>query len=327
MAEQLTQAQIDALLGRLNSGEESPAEEEKKKIKKYDFNSPKKFTKEQLKAMDGLHENFARMLSSYLSGILRVFCEVSVVSIEEQRYFEYNNALPDSSLIGLIDFRPRNKRYSEGIFLADISTSLGFFMIDRFLGGAGEDYNQPRDYTDIEIALLQHTMERMAERLQDSWNNYLEVDLQLSSIETNARLLQALAPDDIVVLVMLNVKVKGLSGTMNLCIPAENLEEVISHFSMKYVRSTKRQTHEDEELRRKMIFDGLLDTDLEVKAVMSRTQLTLKDVLQLQVSDIIPLDKSIDSDIMVAVDDVPWYSAKLGEVKLKKAVRLDETLS
>lgn len=326
MAEQLTQAQIDALLGRLSAGEDNPVPDDKK-IKKYDFHSPKKFTKEQLKAMDGLHENFARMLSSYLTGVLRIFCEVSVASIEEQRYFEYNNALPDNSLIALLDFKPHNKRYSDGILLADVSTSLGFFMVDRFLGGPGEDYNQSRDYTDIEIALLRHAMEQMIKRLQDAWINYLEIDLTLSSIETNARLLQALAPDDIVVLIMLNVKVKGLSGTINLCIPADNLEEVIGHFSMKYTRSTKRQAHDNEELRHKIIFDSLLDSDLEVKAVMSRTQLTLKDILQLQVSDIIPLDKSINSDIMVAVDDVPWYSAKLGEVKLKKAIRLDAILS
>lgn len=153
MAEkQLSQAQIDALLGRLNSGEEEVEEDASAQIKKYDFRSPKKFTKEQLRTLDGMHENFSRMLSSHFTGILRSYCEITVLSIEEQRYFEYNNALPDSALIGLINFRPQDKHYSEGVLLMDMSTSLGYFMVDRLLGGPGTGYGLTRDYTDIEIA-------------------------------------------------------------------------------------------------------------------------------------------------------------------------------
>ena len=111
---QLSQAEIDALLNSLTSGAPAAKEDEGPKIRKYDFKSPKKFTKEQLRTLDGLYENFSRMLSSFLSGILRQFCEVTVLSIEEQRFFEYNNALPDSALIGKIDLKPADKHYSDG---------------------------------------------------------------------------------------------------------------------------------------------------------------------------------------------------------------------
>lgn len=330
MPEQLSQEQIDALLGRLTSGEaetETAAEKEEKNIRKYDFYSPKKFTKEQLRAMDGLHENFSRMLSSYLSGALQVVCEATVLSIEEQRYFEYNNALPDNALIGLVGFRPENKHYSEGMLIMDLSTSLGFFMIDRLLGGGGDEYNLNRDYTDIEIAILQFTFEKILDRLQNAWCNYVQLELPLTSIETNARLMQALAPDDIVVIVTLNIKVKDLTGFLNICIPAENLEEVIGNFSAKYVRSSKRKSLEDDETRRQRIFNDLLNTDLEIKAVLDQSQLTLQDVLQLQVDDVIPLTRSINSDILVTIDDIPWYSAKLGEVKTKKAIKINESFN
>ena len=113
MPEQLSQAQIDALLKKMSSGE--VAVEEKQTIKEYDFKSPKKFTKEQLKAMDGLHETFSRLLSSYLSGILRIGCDVQVLQIDEERYYEYNNALPDTALIGIVGMDPEGG----GLFRGD----------------------------------------------------------------------------------------------------------------------------------------------------------------------------------------------------------------
>ncbi|MBR5486056.1 MAG: flagellar motor switch protein FliM [Oscillospiraceae bacterium] len=331
-AEQLSQAQIDALLGKLTeekeSGEPVEIEEKSPEVKKYDFRSPKKFTKEQLKALNGLHENYSRMLSSFFSGVLRLFCEISVVSIEEQRYFEYNNALPDNALVGLMNFKPENKRLTEGMWLMDMSTSLGYFIIERLLGaqGDGNGYVPDRDYTDIEIAILENTFRKIVLRLQEAWAGYVDVNFSLSGIETNARLLQAFAPEDIVVLIMMDIKIKNVSGTLNICIPAENLEEVIGNLSIKYTRNSKRHSLEDEATRKQIIFGELMDSDLEIKAILDQSQLMLKDILQLQVSDVIPLNKKISNDIMITVDGLPWYNAKLGEVKLKKAVKLTEVV-
>ncbi|MCI8441172.1 MAG: flagellar motor switch protein FliM [Provencibacterium sp.] len=327
MPEKLSQAQIDALLNRMNSGEQVEKEDESKKAKEYDFRSPKKFTKEQLRTMDSLHENFSRLLSSHLSGILRMFCEVSVLNIEEMTYFEYNNALPDSALIAMIDFKPENKRFSEGALIMDISTSIGFFMIDRLLGGPGDGYNLSRDYTDIEMAILDNILNKVVDQLQEAWHNYLDVSIGLGSIETNSRLLQALAPADVVVIVALQVKMRDLTGNMSICIPAENLEEVINSFSLKYTRTAKRQSLDNEEAKKQIIFNTLTDSNLEIKAILGELSLDLRDILQLQVSDVIPLNKSIDSDIEVLVDNTPWFNAKLGELKAKKAVKLGNLIT
>ncbi len=128
MPEQLSQSQIDALLKKMASGEEN-VQEEKRKIREYDFKSPKKFTKEQFKALDSLHETFARMLSSYFSGLLRTVCEIEVMELEEQRYYEYNNALPDTALIGLVDVLPANKHCDNTTMILDLSTTIGFFLL------------------------------------------------------------------------------------------------------------------------------------------------------------------------------------------------------
>lgn len=327
MPEKLSQAQIDALLNRMGSGETVEKEDDSKKAKEYDFRSPKKFTKEQLRTMDSLHENFSRLLSSHLSGVLRMFCEISVLNIEEMTYFEYNNALPDSALIAMLDFQPSSKRFSEGTLIMDISTSVGFSMIDRLLGGSGDGYDLTREYTDIEMAILDNILHKIVSRLQEAWRNYMEVSISLASIETNSRLLQALAPADVVVIVALQVKLRGLTGNVSICIPAENLEEVIDSFSLKYARSAKRQNLDNEDMKKQIIFNSLNDSSLEVKAVLGELSLDLRDILQLQVSDVIPLGKSIDSDIDVLVDNTPWFHGKLGERKAKKAVKLGNLIT
>jgi len=326
MPEQLSQSQIDALLSRLNTGEVKAEEETGPKIKEYDFKSPKKFTKEQLKALDGLHENFGRMLSSYLSGLLRDFCEIEVLQIEEQSYYEYNNALPDNALLGMIDFMPGNKHFSESFFMMDISTAIGFLMIERLLGSAGKGYAPSRDYTDIEIAILQKILTKMVEFLQDSWTGYVEVKTTLRSIETNPRLLQVLAPEDTVVIVMMSIKLGSVDGNISICIPAESLEEVIDGFSTKYMRAVKKQDPEQEKHKKDMILDGLTESDLEICAVLDTFQMRLKDILQLQETDVVLLNKNIGSDITILVDKAPWYTAKLGESGMKKSVKLNQSL-
>lgn len=328
MAEKLSQDQIDALLNRMTAGEDVEEEiEESKKIKEYDFRSPKKFTKEQLRALDSMYENYCRILSSYLSGVLRVFCEVSVLTVEEQRYFEYNNALPDNGLVCLMDLKPEEDKYSEGTLLMDMSTTIGFFMIDRLLGGSGDEYNLDRDFTDIEVHILENVFGKLIRQLKDVWCNYVDVDITQTSIETNPRLMQALAPEDIVVIVALNVKIKDLTGTLSICIPASNLEEMIDCFSMRYTRISKRQSTNAEKMseeRKQHIFGSLVDSPLEVKAVLTDAQLDLRDILQLQVDDVIPLNKNIHENISILVDGENWFDAKLGQTKTKKAVKLNQ---
>lgn len=324
MADILSQNQIDDLLKNFSTGsvEEEPSSTGKR-IKEYDFRSPKKFTKEQLRTMDSLHENLSRLLSSYFSGVLRAFCEVSVLQIEEQRYYEFNNALPDSALIGLMDMKPQDKNINECTLLVDIAPQIAYFMIDRLLGGSGESFNFTRDFSEIELAIMRHEFEKLSFYLQESWKDYIDVRCELGSVETNTRLIQIYAPEDIVVIVALNVRIRKLEGTITICIPASGLEDMMSDFASKYSRLLKRTTDESkEQIRRHLIMSAINQSNLELKAIVSEIQLDLSDVLQLQKNDIIPLGKNVNSDICLKVDNDPWFYAKLGSVKSKKAVKL-----
>lgn len=324
MADILSQNQIDELMRGINSGTvESAPPAGGKKIKEYDFRSPKKFTKEQLRTMDSLHENLSRLFSSYFSGVLRAFCEVTVLQIEEQRYYEFNNALPDSALIGLMELQPANPHIDGSTILVDIAPQIAYFMIDRLLGGSGDAVSFTRDFSEIELAIMKHEFDKLSHYIQESWKDYLELSCELTSVETNTRLIQVYAPEDIVVIVALNVRIRKLEGTITICIPAVGLEEMMGDFVSKYTKMVKRTTDENKEsIRKSLIMSALVQSDLEVKAVVHEIELDLSDILQLQINDVIPLDRNVNSDICLKVDNQPWFFAKLGSIKSNKAVKL-----
>jgi len=327
MPEILSQSQIDALLKGLNSGEvevlESVSSKEKK-IKDYDFKSPKKFTKEQLRALEALHENFSRVVSSFFSGYFRTSCEITIEQIEEQRYYEYNNALQDISLISLVDLKPASEEYDDIPLLIDTSTTIGYYMVDRLLGGPGTSLDLNRDYTDIEIAVLSNFFKKVTHIMQEVWCNYLEVTAVFNGISTNPRMLQPYSPDEIVVIILFTMKIKELQGSMSICIPAANIEPLIGNFSSKYYRTSKKLDVDKDNTRKQVLLNALVQSDLEMKAVLHELQLDIQDILRLQVNDVIPLNKKVNSNVYITVEDIPWFEAELGETNLKKAVRINE---
>ncbi len=329
MPEVLSQSQIDALLNNINSG--SPIEETQEaddsNVRPYNFNNPKKFTKEQLRTIDSLHENMSRLLSSYLSGILRVFSDVSVMQVEEQRYYEYNNALPDTALIGLVDLKPGNINLPDSTIMLDMSNNLSFFLIDRLLGGPGGNTAPNRDFTDIELAIMRDIYLKVSEFLVESWKDHLEVSGGLSSIETNPRLIQVYAPEDIVVITVLSVKLREMEGTLSICVPAMGLEVYFGEFVSKYTRISYKMSNERlENLRRDLIGDALDDSSLKIKAVFDETTIDVADALRLRPNDIIPLSKPLNGIVRLEVDSATWFTAQLGSSRNKKAVKIIECL-
>ena len=325
MPETLSQSQIDELLNRMRSGdvEEAPKQEETtEKVKLYDFSLPKKFTRDQLKNLESLNETFARALSSYFTGILREVCEVTISQIEEQRYGEFNNSLPDTVLAGLLACKPVSKDFSEMPVVMELTSSFGFFLLERLLGGSGTPEIPERDYTDIELTLLRSVMLHITNDLQLSWNNFFESSITLQDIETNGKMLQTFSPQDVVVLLTLEIKTDVADSMANLCIPANNLEEIISSLGLKYMYSERQSDVEMEKQRRDALFDNLQNGNLEMVAYLDRCQMTLADVLRLQVNDVIELNRKIDDNVTVNVDGHDWYSARVGEREEQIALKL-----
>ncbi|MGI5978957.1 MAG: flagellar motor switch protein FliM [Oscillospiraceae bacterium] len=319
----MTQSQIDELLNRMRSGEpETVHEEQEDKIKEYDFSSPKKFTKDQLKSLNSLYENYARMLSSYFTSVLRSACEVTISQIEEQRYYEFNNALPDNALIGMIGFAPQSNPDDESTMMLELPTSLGFLLIDRLMGGTSELYSPDRDYTEIELALLKVVMENITRYIQDAWASFKQVKTKLRNVETNGRFIQAFSPQDVVVIITLDIDDENYKGSANLCMPTDNLEELISSFTVQYNHSIKQQDEEKERAKREQILNSVKESEVVLEAHLDDCVMPLGEIANLQVNDVISLNKKISEDLVVEVETIPFFRAKLGELGEQKAIKL-----
>ncbi|MEG0615226.1 MAG: flagellar motor switch protein FliM [Oscillospiraceae bacterium] len=328
MADVLSQSQIDDLLNSFSSEgskafEEIEEQAKDKSAKAYDFRTPKKFTKEKLKAIDGIFENYARLLSSYLTGLMRLYCKVEVLQIEEQKYYEYGNALPDYVLMAIVNMGVDDEDVIDPLIIYQLSNPIAYTMIDRLMGGYGEYIDVSRDFTEIEAGLMRGPLSKMIEFLKDAWASYIEIDPVMTTLETNTRVVQSIAPDDVIILVMLEVEIKTIKNTISICIPAISLEGIMAKFSDKYARNVKRFDINKEAERREEILQGIKDTNLKVDAVLAETQIDLYDILTLQVNDVIPLNMHIDDNVLVKIGDNVWFDGKLGIKNNKKAVKID----
>lgn len=210
MADTLTQEQIDAMLSSVLSGGDTASldtHEEKEEIKEYDFRTPKKFTKEQIKILERIFENYSRHLSSYITGLLRLYCKVSLASIEEQKYFEFSNALPDYTIMGIVDLGIEDDDIEESNAVLQLSNSLTFTMIDRMLGGRGTYQDTDRDFTEIEINVMRGIVERFTSLMSQAWDGYVDTNPKLESIETNSRVISAADADETMIIVAMEVTV------------------------------------------------------------------------------------------------------------------------
>jgi flagellar motor switch protein FliM len=329
MAEILSQKQIDELLGSLQSGNVDFKEIEEQsnapKVKDYDFMSPKKFTREQLKLLDSVFENFSRIFSLQLAGMLRTSCQMEVLQVEEEDYREFNNALSDSVLVAIIDMSNVENKIEDKQMLMELSRPISFAIMDRQLGGNGSGYQIERNYTDIELSLLEYLFKQIMGLLKNSWSNYIEIDHTLELIETNSRSIQSIQPDESVAIVVIEITLDDLKGNMNICLPASSLEEIFKVFNSKYVRLPKKDDPAVEQLRKTGIMSHLKDSPLIVSAVLGKTEISLRDLLSLQVGDIIPLDTPVERNtVALNVEGTTWFTGVLGSKKKKYAVKIEQ---
>ena len=244
MAEVLSQQQIDDLLGNLQSGNTNFQEIEEEtsgpKVKEYDFLSPKKFTREQLKLLQNIFESFSRLFSLHMSSMLRMNCQTEVVQVEEEEYKEFGNALSDSVLIGIMGLHNEDYGIDDKQILVEMSRPISFSILDRLLGGDGSGYQVDRDYTEIELSLLDYLFRQIAPMLRDAWGNYVDVDHTMDGLETNSQLIQFIQPDESAAIVVIEVTINELKGNLNICLPA--WKKYLKYLIQNMLKSTKSLT-------------------------------------------------------------------------------------
>lgn len=324
MADVLSQAQIDALLNAVRSGDkdlEQSSENQEKKYQKYDFSSPRKFTKDRIKMLNGIFDNYSRVISSRLNSRLRSTCEITVESIEEQRYYEFSNALTEGDVLGLIDVEMKGQ-VQETPAMLFISTTTALSMMDRMLGGEGavdDELDSDYSYTDLELKLYEDLAEDTVKVMGRSWENYVPINFIYSRTEVNPTLNQVIGLDETVVIVDLKMQFPNLSGRMSICLPGEVLTNIFAEISRE--NPIRKAAAED---KSKEIFDKLRDSKLEIIAELPSAQLSLSDIYHLNVGDVIDLGQSKETPVLLEIGGYHWFTGKMGTHKKNMAVKIDE---
>lgn len=324
MSEILSQNEIDDLFKALTTGEldveEMQKDRSKKNIKLYDFTRPSKFSKEQLRTLEIISENYARLVGSYLSGYLRNLVSVEVLNAEAVTYSEFTNSLTNPVILSIIDFSPL-----KGSVLLELSPNMGYAIIDRVLGGAGKSVHKIREFTDIEHIILERIFAQFANLLIEPWENVVELTPMLEKIETNSQVAQIISPNETVALITFSVRVGTVEGMMNLCIPHLVIEGIMDKLNTKFwfskieaVKDSVYQAHLEKRIQ---------NATIPIKAVLGKTHITVQEFLDLQVMDIIKLDADLESDVNVYVGDLLKFKAKPGAFKNKSAIKIESIVT
>lgn len=320
----LSQSEIDSLLSALTSGsmdlDSMQKDAGERKMKSYDFKRPDKFSKDQLRAIQMIHEAFARQTSTVMSTLIRSMVSCEVASVDQLAYEEFVNSLVQPTVIAMLEMYPFN-----GNALLEINPNLVFAMIERLLGGKGEFSGKARELTDIEKTVTERVLMRMLELLEDSWSTVVDVRFRFESMESNPFFVQVCPPRDMVLLVIMKLQVGEVEGMISLCIPYFLMEPIIDKLSsQQWFVST---SHKSDPLVRENLLHSLDHIRIPMSLELGHTILSLADVYELEEGDVIKLDETVDSDVDVRVGNYIRFKAKPGTVNGALAVEVTEVLN
>lgn len=322
MGEVLSQSEIDNLLAAMATGEldvNQMQDDNEKKVKNYDFSRPTKFSKEHLRTLEIIFEHYGRLLSTTLSVQMRKNVQVAVASSESNTFNEFTNALSSPVILGIVNFSPLN-----GTIIMDLATNLGYSMLDRMLGGSGVPLERSRDFSDIETSVIEKILVMFTQLLREPWRNVIEVSPVLQRMETNPQFAQVIAPNDMVAIVTLNLKIGDVEGFMNICLPFLTLEDIMDKLNTKYWFSTMQDNRDEnyeayvEALVRKV--------DVPVRAVLGKSLISVSDFMNLQVGDCIRLNSRVDDDMTVYVGNLKKFTALPGAEKGAYAIQVTSVI-
>ena len=322
MGEVLSQNEIDSLLQALSSGEldaEEIKDNGEKQVKNYDFARPAKFSKEHLRTLEIIFEHYGRLLSTNLPVYLRKNIQVEIMNSEAVTYLEFSNALSNPVLLGIISAPPL-----KGSIIMEMASNLGYAMVDRLLGGVGAPLDKTREFSEIELIIIERMMSICVELLREPWQNVVNIAPRLERIETNSQFAQFISPSEMVAIITVNLKIGDVEGLLNVCLPYLCLEDVMDKLNTKFWYSSLPETDENSYSEH---IEGLISkVSIPIKATLGHSNINVNDFVNLQVGDIIRLDKKVDEELEVYVGNIKKFLALPGESGDAYAVRVTEVL-
>lgn len=321
MADVLSQNEIDALLSAIATGEmkaEELRDDEEKKVRVYDFKRAMRFSKDQIRSLTRIHENFARLLTNFFSAQLRTYAQISVASVNQLPYEEFISSIPKMTVLNSFEASPL------GRLLIEFNPNIAYAMLDRILGGRGESINKVENLTELEMKLMKQLFSQALDTFQEAWQSVIDLKIEDRHLEVNPQFLQMVSPNETVVVISLTATIGEANGMINICLPHVVLEPVIQNLSMQYWMQQKQEHRDQEEEDR--LKDKLRDTYISLKAELGESEISVYEFLQLDLGDVIELDQRIDKPLTIRAGELPKFIGQPGKKGRNLAVQIIETI-
>ena len=335
MGDALDQSEVDALMAAVDSGTVkgrpagggrtpqvfSSRGRSAVEVQTYDFKRPERVSKDQMRALEALHEGFGRNFGAAISGYLRTIIEVSVAHIEQLTYSEFIHSLPNPTCFNLL-----KAEQLDGQLCLEISPLIIYPIIDRLLGGSNAELFIPqRPLTQIEQRLVQRVTDRATHFLSEAWSNLTPVTFSVSDFESNPQLVQIVPPNETVVVIGFELRMGNRAGTMSLCLPYNVIEPIMPQLSAQsWFTYQRRAEHDDAVQKVSRVVSGAM---VEMRAILARTHLAMSDLMNLQPGDLITTDRAVDREIVVQIEGRNKFHASLGQIRGKRALQLTRVLT
>jgi flagellar motor switch protein FliM len=328
MPEGLDQADIDALLDAVSSGEveEDSAslqifsrvrnDLDRVEIREYDFKRPERISKDQMRALQTLHETFARNLGASLSGFLRTIVEIRVVHTEQMTYSEFITSLPNPTSFNLI-----SPAELDGPMCLEMSPLIVYPIIDRLLGGTNQELFIPqRSMTLIETRLIRRILERAVDALGEAWEGVMPIRFELGEMESNPHIVQIVPPNEVAVVIGFEIKMTDRAGTMSLCIPFNAIEPLMDRLSSQTWFTSGRQR--GDQRWEEHIAGSLSRAGVRVSGMLAETSITMGQLRDLEIGDVLTTEKAANDPVVLTVEGRPKFLANIGQYRGRRALKI-----
>lgn len=312
-SELLTNEEMSALLPDNGSG---AAPEKRRRIVPYNFRRPDRLSKEQVRSLYLLHDLFSHGLSSSLPLFLRTGAEVNLISIEQQSYSDYLKSLPDPTLIFTVAVQPLR-----GLVAVELNSAVAFPIVDRMLGGAGDNISELRAATEIEQRILEGFLSVVCDAWREAWKPIVELETELTGCESRPQLLQIVAPNEVVVTIVFQVNIGEARGSMSFCLPVVMLEPVIEKFN----QSAYSQINVPAPEQTRSLLKNLAEVRFPVAAELDRVRASVTDLVSLAVGDVLRTNHRVEQTVNVNVAAKNKFLGRLAALDGRVVVQITQT--
>lgn len=326
MAKILSQNEIDALLNQVTAGDDSKSIEEigeqseiSRKAVAYDFKHPNRVSKDQMRTLESLHSNFAGHFGSALSGITRSVVDIDLLSVDQITYSEFIMSLVSPSSTYVFTISPL-----EGAGILDFNPSVVFAFVDRMFGGSGKTLNTERELTGIEKSIMSKIVTRGFKELEKAWEHIISLQIKMSAFESNPQFIQIVPPGETVIVISLQIKMQSSSGIMTICYPYLTLENIVNKLSAQnWIDKNKKMMDEHD---RQVNISRIIPVNSNIKAVMGETNISIRELLELERGDVLRLDRHANQDIDIYVGNKKKFRGKPGHFGKNVAVKINSII-